>query len=123
MYPGRLRGLRNENNKTQQQMADILGITRQGYANYENDNTEPDNDTLNRLADYFDVSIDYLMGRTDNKKSSVIYGAANLKMSPFLKKAMEIAKERGMDLDDPRILESLDIAFDIAKRMNENKQN
>lgn len=67
MYPGRLRTLRKEAKKTQQQMADMLGITRQGYGSYENNITEPDNETLTRLADFFDVSIDYLMGRTNDK--------------------------------------------------------
>jgi transcriptional regulator with XRE-family HTH domain len=42
-----------------------LGISRRAYTKYENDQTEPDNKTLSRLAEYFDVTTDYLLGRTD----------------------------------------------------------
>lgn len=62
----RLKALRTQQRKTQQEMADLLGITRQGYAKYENNLGEPDNSTLAKLADYFEVSTDYLLGRTDN---------------------------------------------------------
>ncbi|MEK5431218.1 helix-turn-helix transcriptional regulator [Lysinibacillus sp. FSL R7-0073] len=62
----RLRTLRTQLRKTQQEMADLLGITRQGYAKYENNLGESDNSTLAKLADYFEVSTDYLLGRTDN---------------------------------------------------------
>lgn len=61
----RLKALRTQQRKTQQEMADLLGITRQGYAKYENNLGEPDNSTLSKLADYFEVSTDYLLGRTD----------------------------------------------------------
>ncbi|WP_336634921.1 helix-turn-helix transcriptional regulator [Lysinibacillus fusiformis] len=62
----RLKALRTQQRKTQQELADLLGITRQGYAKYENNLGEPDNSTLAKLADYFEVSTDYLLGRTDN---------------------------------------------------------
>ena len=41
-------------------------VSQQSINKYENHNIEPDIDTLIRLADYFNVSIDYLVGRTDN---------------------------------------------------------
>lgn len=62
----RLKALRTQQRKTQQEIADLLGITRQGYAKYENNLGEPDNSTLAKLADYFEVSTDYLLGRTEN---------------------------------------------------------
>lgn len=65
MLPNRLKSLRTQHRKTQQELADMLGITRQGYAKYENNLGEPDNNTLAKLADYFEVSTDYLLGRTD----------------------------------------------------------
>lgn len=66
MFPQRLKSLRKVKNRTQQNIADLLGITRQGYAKYENGQSEPDNETLQRIADYFGVTTDYLLGRTDN---------------------------------------------------------
>lgn len=62
-----LRQLRKAANRTQQQMASMLGITQQAYAAYENDKSSPPNDVLEKIADYFNVSIDYLLGR--NEKS------------------------------------------------------
>ncbi|WP_243456281.1 helix-turn-helix domain-containing protein [Lysinibacillus fusiformis] len=65
MLSTRLKMLRTQHRKTQQDMADVLGISRQGYAKYENNLGEPDNSTLSKLADYFNVSTDYLLGRSD----------------------------------------------------------
>lgn len=67
----RLKALRTQQRKTQQEMADLLGITRQGYAKYENNLGEPDNSTLSKLADFFEVSTDYLLGRTDNPANTL----------------------------------------------------
>ncbi|MFL2072787.1 helix-turn-helix domain-containing protein [Marinilactibacillus psychrotolerans] len=59
----RLKMLRKEKGLTQGDMAEILEIARTTYANYEQGTREPDNRILNRLADFFIVSIDYLLGR------------------------------------------------------------
>lgn len=62
----RLRELRNQANKTQMEVAQYLGVSRQCYNNYELNNREPNKDTLLKLAEYFDVSVDYLLGKEDN---------------------------------------------------------
>ena len=59
----RLLDLRKERGKTQKDMAEYLGISRQAYANYEVGLREPDFDSLVKLADYFGVSLDELLGR------------------------------------------------------------
>lgn len=56
---------------TQQDVADWLGIERSTYGKYETGHSEPTFDTLCRLADYFNVSVEYLMGRTDIKKTPI----------------------------------------------------
>ncbi|MBO0458902.1 helix-turn-helix transcriptional regulator, partial [Enterococcus hulanensis] len=53
---------RNEANKTQQQIATELGISRAAYSHFENDRNEPDSETLVKLAKIFNVTIDYLLG-------------------------------------------------------------
>ena len=53
--------LRKAKNLTQQQVADMLEVSRQAYANYETGNRRPDPDTLKRLATIYDVSIDYIL--------------------------------------------------------------
>ena len=59
--------LRKENGKTQKEIALYLKISQQAYANYESNKREPDIDTLIKIADYFDVSVDYLLGKSENK--------------------------------------------------------
>lgn len=58
-----LKYLRTKRNESQQHVADNLQITRQALTNYENDRREPDIKTLVKLADYYMVSIDMLVGR------------------------------------------------------------
>ena len=62
--------LRKKENFTQSQMAKILNVSQQAYARYEKGEREPDFDTLIRIADYFGVSIDYLLGRTNEKETT-----------------------------------------------------
>lgn len=61
-----LRQLRKDAKRTQQQMADVLGITQQAYAAYENDKSSPPKDVLEKIADFFGVTTDYLLGREGN---------------------------------------------------------
>lgn len=64
-FAARLRDLIGE--KTQNEIAEELNITRQSIGQWINGNTTPDIATLCKLADYFDVSADYLLCRTDIK--------------------------------------------------------
>ena len=59
----RLKELRKENKKTQAEIALILNVTQQTYARYELETSEPTIDTFCKLADYYRVSLDYLIGR------------------------------------------------------------
>ncbi len=63
----RLKDLRNEKGVTQKAMGEYLGITVRAYQFYEEGKRYPDFHGLIALADYFDVSIDYLVGRTDQR--------------------------------------------------------
>lgn len=67
----RLKELRVENRKTQEQIAKELGTTKATIGRYELGSREPKTDMLNALANYFDVTTDYLLGRTDNRKLTV----------------------------------------------------
>ena len=60
-----LKELRNQKKISQQQLADIIGISQQSINKYENHGVEPDIDTLIKLAKYFNTSVDYLIGNTD----------------------------------------------------------
>lgn len=62
----RLREIRINHQKTQKELAEHLGSTIRAIAYYESGSREPNIATLIAIADYFGVSIDYLVGRTDN---------------------------------------------------------
>lgn len=62
----RLKKARENARKTQKQIADTLGISIGTLSGYERDYRDPDTDTLNRLAELYAVSTDYLLGRTEN---------------------------------------------------------
>lgn len=60
-----LRRLRKERKLTQADISKHLGIPRTTYAGYENGSRNPDPETLQLLADFHDVSVDYLLGREE----------------------------------------------------------
>ena len=66
-YQRRLRDLREDHDKTQQQIADILGTSQTMYACYERGANELPLRHLLTLADYYGVSVDYLLGRSDEE--------------------------------------------------------
>ena len=61
----RLKELRAEKNLSQNKLSELLGITRTTYANYEQGTREPSIEMIIRFCDFFDVSADYLIGRSD----------------------------------------------------------
>ncbi len=60
--------LRRELGISQQKLADAIMVSQQSINKYENHDVEPDIQTLTRLADFFDTSIDYVVGRTDIRR-------------------------------------------------------
>ena len=62
----RLKQLRKCQNMTQKKMAEMLLISERAYQHYESDTREPPLSNVAKIADYFGVSIDYLVGRTNN---------------------------------------------------------
>lgn len=62
-----LKELRTEKELTQDNLAEFLNIKRQTYSAWERNKSTPDINTINSLADYYSVSIDYILGRTDEK--------------------------------------------------------
>ena len=67
---GRLQQLRRERGLTGIELGKILGVSKQTISCWETGKIEMDYSILNKLADYFHVSIDYLLERTDNPKTN-----------------------------------------------------
>ena len=71
MLNDRIKELRQAKRLTQVELANELGLTKQCVSNWENDNVQPSIDMLVKLADYFNVSTDYLLCREDSTKLCV----------------------------------------------------
>ena len=67
IFADRLKECRKNIGKTQRELAVDLGISGSGYQNYELGNREPNHETTVKIADYFGVSVDYLLGRDIQK--------------------------------------------------------
>ncbi len=65
-----LKKLRNELGISQQYLADKIGVSQQSINKYENHGVEPDITTLISIADFFNVTVDYLIGRTSDKSNT-----------------------------------------------------
>ncbi|MBP3234817.1 MAG: helix-turn-helix transcriptional regulator [Eubacterium sp.] len=63
-----IRNIREDNDLTQQQVADILHISQRAYSHYETGTRDIPTSILISLANYYNVSIDYLLGQTKKKK-------------------------------------------------------
>lgn len=64
----RIKGLRAELNMNQEEFAKQIQVSRAAYSLYETGKREMPVDVLLKIAEYFKVSVDYLMGRTDSRK-------------------------------------------------------
>ncbi|MGB9661248.1 MAG: helix-turn-helix domain-containing protein [Moorellaceae bacterium] len=69
MLTERLRKLREQAGLTQEELAKLLGVERSTISRYESGNRDPSSEMLDRLAKFFNVSVDYLLGRTDDPRT------------------------------------------------------
>lgn len=67
MY-GRLRDLREDKDLNQTQVAKIIGMSQTGYSKYETGENDIPTEILIKLADFYEVSVDYILNRTNNKE-------------------------------------------------------
>lgn len=135
MLGSRLRQQRKQRKLTQEDVAQRIGVARTTYAMYEQNSREPDNETLQKLADFFEVSVDYLLGRTDDpsppeKTSSshtnIPSWATRKDVRDFKKMLEEDAPAMfdGVPLDEEdkeKIKRVLEAMFWDAKRQNKRK--
>ncbi|EFQ57056.1 DNA-binding helix-turn-helix protein [Streptococcus downei F0415] len=68
MFTERLKSLRLEAGLTQKEIATKLNMTQPQYARTENGGRKPSSETLNKFAEFFDVSTDYLLGNSNRKR-------------------------------------------------------
>lgn len=91
-----LRNLRKRNDMTQKQLSEIIGVSESTIGMYERCQREPDFETLEAIADYFNVDMDYLTGRTEIERQYTF-----VPPSPPAP-AMELTPEEAQLVDDYR---------------------
>lgn len=69
MFADRLKELRKEGNVTQVQLAEAMGVSKGTVAMWETGKREPNFDMINRLSDFFDKRIDYILGYSEDTSS------------------------------------------------------
>ncbi len=93
MIKNRIKKLRKENDLSQRALAKKLNLSPSTIAMYETGDRKPDSDTLQKIANYFNVSVDYLLGNTDERSPAHKIKQA-LSNDPALLKFWDELKER-----------------------------
>ena len=96
----KLRSLRESVKLSQVKMAEIVGVKQSSLNRYELNQASPTFETLTRYADYFDVSMDYIFGRTDNPQG---------KLYEYKPKIQQ---------NDPQMQKFVEMCFDPTSPMN-----
>lgn len=97
-HGNRIAELRDQRGWTQEELAQSIGITRAALSHYEKNRRKPDFEILTKLADKFEVSIDYLIGRTNQPK---------LEMDPEVREFVD-----HLELSDSDLLDRLNLTVD-----------
>lgn len=115
-----LKELRKSRKLLQKDLARYLQIAESTYSYWEQGKFEPDTETLKKLADYFDVSVDYLLGRAENKETATTENLFKIKKAPesLSEDEQELLKQyNGLDSHSKAAL------LELAKNLNINKSN
>lgn len=126
----RLKLLRKEKGITLEEMARDLNTTKVTISRYENDVREPKSETLNALSDYFNVSIDYLFGKTDERSPISKKGQMDVKKAlEDIKHKLESSDALMFDGDYlnedavESLLSAMEIGLAMAKKKQEDKSS
>ena len=129
----RIKQLRVEANMNQKQLAQILGIAQNTLSQYETEKRNIDNSILLQISDYFHVTTDYVLGKSDSRvhsKTSVLNKKDERQIEKILERAKkELTSQEGLMFDgDPAspeaiesILSAMELGLQAAKMKNKEK--
>ena len=118
MFHQRIKMLREKRGLSQSEVAKRLGVARTTYSGYELGTREPDQNTLMKLARFFDVSVDYLIGNTDNP-TPPDGNNEEVDIRQLIRDKLKTARRKGRPLteeDAEFITRILDAALDRLKK-------
>ena len=114
MFSKRLRNLRENKGISQEKLGLYLGLSASTIGMYEQNRRQPDNDILMKLADFFEVSTDYLLGKTEVQNYE----------EPYDNELDELLFSKAKDLSEEEKLAVLNVINAIKKDVdNELKNN
>lgn len=133
MFGDRLKSLRKALGLTQKELGDKLNVSGRVIGYYESNDRFPDKETLTNIADFFDVSVDYLLGRSDAKNNSSItkIDETEKDIEELLEETMsQILDQKGLMLngqivdDDDLVLlrNAIKNGIELAKTMQKSKK-
>ncbi|MBC3939260.1 XRE family transcriptional regulator [Anaerotruncus massiliensis (ex Liu et al. 2021)] len=112
----RLRSLRESVKLSQVKMAEVVGVKQSSLNRYELNQASPTFETLMRYVDYFDVSLDYLFGRTDNPQGKLFEYRPKIEQSdPEMEKFVEMCFDPKSPMNE-RLKETLVKMLEEAKQ-------
>ena len=116
IFAERLRELRSEKKMTMKELGDKLALTEQAISMYERNERRPNFEKLEEIADFFNVDMNYLLGKSDIKNSyqlkTDIYGINKQEMIDYLNRTNPELIETYKHITDN---ENLSLLFDAAK--------
>ncbi|WP_042472799.1 helix-turn-helix domain-containing protein [Bacillus ndiopicus] len=124
MFGQILAKLRKERNLSQYKLAELMNFSRGQIANYEQGTREPDFKTLERFANFFNVSTDFLLGRTDALDSldNALSDMKNQRSN--MQEVFEFLKASNEQVDDILMLiKDIDDTIKSIEELKENIQN
>lgn len=133
IFPERLKALRKERDQRQEDMAKLLNVLRSTYGEYERGKIVPPFDKIKILADYFGVSVDYLMGNTNFKTHEERNEQDPLDISKQVKIMLEYLDDsqsaltidgRAIDDESREVLKaSLESSLKMAEMINKRRKD
>ena len=118
----RLRELRLNKGLTMKQVGLALGLAESTISLYETEKRQPDISTLGRLADFFEVSVDYLLGREETPAPETHGGSEDREIREYLQLVKDDPKYRMMfDLTKDATLEEIKATVAFLKALREQE--
>lgn len=129
MFGDILRRLRDRENISREDFAKKIGITYAALSKYETNLRQPDYETLTKIATYFNVTTDYLLGLESNETENKVLDSTEPELTPYQQEVLDFFNSRE-DLffhDHPgdirQALEQFEIYYEVWKRQQEKKKD
>lgn len=124
MFKEMLRYLRNRENLSQSELADRLGVSKSTISMYEVGKREPDFETLETIADFFNVDINFLLGKAGSENSTYYIHEETAQVAQEIFENKELRAlfdvQKDMSPDDLRALHNMALALKRKERGNDD---